>query len=727
MLNLNSDMVQEVKVQSSNFAAEYGSGGMAISAVTKSGSATFHGTVYDYNRNYRLAANDRSDSILGQPKPKSAFQYPGGNVGGPMIFGDRYTKNRDKLFFFIGLESQRQNLDPGATLGVVPTLKQRTGDFSEFLNPDGQSLNQLGAVNIPHGFPGEGTAAPGANLAPYITPLGSVLLNAYPAPTGRYQGNRYNYVLSQLQPMNRLEMKARFDWNVTSNTRAYIRLAHDSEEIENPKGIWWGASDVALPSPGTGANVGKSLSGNVVSVLSPTMTNELLVSVSRLALDNRFKDPSKMRLDHYGVDFVGSFQDESPYLPGVVGGYGQVSSLWAGVADVYAHSDELTISDRLTRVWGAHGLKFGASLQRLRKQQNLQNEEEGTLLFAPWTAGGTGSVFGDVLAGRINQMNQGTRIPNGQFRMWNVDAFAQDSWKLRPNLTFEYGVRAGYWPNNRELNGLGGYLDPSSYDPSRGLYLDPGTFRLLNGECYVYTGCAPAGMLPNRSPFAMPRLNVAWDINGDGRNVLRGGYGLFLNRNMGNVESSTTLQLAPAAHYTVTTGDDGASYGNGLGLTYDTAHEATLANRLGSSAMSTLVPSSFKFPRTHSFSVSYGRRIFLGQVLEASYVGTRGRDLVSNLNRNVVPEGALLQGVVGNANLSEPIERVALDTSVVKQLQAVPFVFRGHGRGFRGSLELQLAAGDVEPADWQAGSVLRGVHAEPHRRLTGRVSAARSI
>ena len=114
IVSLNNDMVQEVKVQSSNFAAEYGTGGMNVSGVTKSGSSKFHGEGYDYWRDNKFAANDRSNSIAGTPKPKSKYQYPGGNVGGPISFGDSYTKNKDKLFFFVAFEGQRQQVDSGS-------------------------------------------------------------------------------------------------------------------------------------------------------------------------------------------------------------------------------------------------------------------------------------------------------------------------------------------------------------------------------------------------------------------------------------------------------------------------------------------------------------------------------------------------------------------------------------------------------------------------------------
>ena len=669
IVTLNNDMVQEVKVQSSNFAAEYGSGGMSVSAVTKAGTSRFSGSLYHYMRDHRFAANDRSNSIAGIEKPESSFNYPGGNIGGPIFFPG-FNENRDKLFFFFGLEAQRQNVDPGARFGVVPTLKQRQGDFSEFLTSNGQNLGQpVGPVMIPDGFPGAGTPAPNADLSPYIDPVGRVLANLYPEPNYVSDNNQFNYVLSQLEPSNRIDMKTRVDYNVSNNTKAYVRVAYESEEVEGARGVWWGASEVALPSPNLGTNKGRSVSGNVVSVLSPTMTNEVLVSWSRLTLDNAYKDPSKMTLAGNGISLPGPFGNASPYIPGVIPNWGGgVSNMWSSANDMYAHNDELTFSDKLTKIVGAHGLKFGVSAQRLQKQQNFNNNEEMYLVYSPgWAASTTGNAVGDILTGRITQLAAaGSTPPNGEFRMWNFDAFAQDSWKVRPNVTFEFGVRAGYWPNNVELNGLGAYFDPAMYDPTQGEFLDPGTNRVLNGYCYVSSGCAGDGILDNRSPFAMPRANVAWDIDGQGNNVVRGGYGWFYNRNMGNVEYDNTLHIPPAAYQISGIGN----LSDGTPLTYnnlDALNAGALIN--GRVNVSTLTPNSFTFPQTHSFSVSFARRIFFNQIAEVAYVGTRGRSLVSRVNMNPVPEGTLLQGAIGNSDLSNPIHRFALDDAATNQFR----------------------------------------------------------
>ncbi len=95
---------------------------------------------------------------------------------------------------------------------------------------------------------------------------------------------------SSLEPTNRHDFKARFDWTISNNTKAYVRIANEGETVESSRGVWWAPSDVvALPTPNVGENKGRSYAGNIVSVLSPSMTNEVLVSYSRLTLDNRYQ------------------------------------------------------------------------------------------------------------------------------------------------------------------------------------------------------------------------------------------------------------------------------------------------------------------------------------------------------------------------------------------------------------------------------------------------------
>ena len=554
----------------------------------------------------------------------------------------------------------------------------KAGDFSELLANRGSNLNSVPQLRIPQGHPGAGNPAPGNNMAPYVTPLGSYLASLYPNPNYNDPNNLFNYVYHSLEPQDREEMKMRFDWNITNNTKAFVRVSRDPANVESPRGTWWAPSDVALPTPNVDKELGRSYSTNLVSVLSPSMTNELVVSYTRLTLDNSWKDPSLVAqgTNPGGVSFNGiQFPyPTAPELPTQLlhgwGGNGQVGNLWSAAPNVYAHNDSLQFSDKLTKLMGAHGLKFGLNVERGQKQQDFQNNESGQLWYGTDNNLGTGNSAADMLTGNIGELDQGTAIkgkplpgmPYGEFRYWDIDAFAQDSWKLKPNFTLEYGVRFGKWTNNEERsNDEGGYFTESLYDPTKGSFLDPGTNKLLNGVCYVYNGCGPAGVLPNRSAFVLPRINAAWDIDGQGKNVLRGGYGLFYNRSMGNVEYDNSLRLPPNAYAVEADFWNSGGIGNGQGLNYDTASLITMESRLGSIGINTPTPDSFKWPTTHSFSVSYARRIPWNQVVEVAYVGTKGRDLVSRTNGNVMPYGIMSQGTVPTAvDLSVPINRVAV-------------------------------------------------------------------
>ena len=638
-------------------------------------------------------------------------------------------------------------------LSKVPTDLQRQGIFNEFdtMSLLGQQLacqGGPGGVRSPNScMAGGGTPvvliptsdpssnpfnqkpAPGYDVSPFEQPLGRALVNAYPLANGSFQSGQFNRADSFLEFANRLDMKARVDWNVTNNTKAYVRIARESEDIENKRGVWWGASDVTLPSPNIGTNHGRSVSGNVVSVLSPTMTNEALVSWSQLKLDNAYDDPSKMTLAGQGLgnQLNGAFQSGSPSLPGVIPNWGGgIGNLWAAANDMYAHNDELTFSNKLTKIAGAHGLKFGASLQRLQKQQNFNANEEGYFVYAPdWTAYSTGNAVSDMLTGVITQYVQGSNQPKGEFRMWNFDVFAQDSWKIRPNFTLEYGVRGGYWTNNRSLvEGQGAFLDPALYDPAVTVpWLDPGTYSRLNGYCYTATGCAPDSIMPTRDPFVMPRVNAAWDIDGQGNNVVRGGYGLFFNRNMGNVEYDSFLRFRRSTPSSpMIRGRQTVTKTRLVGGRSELRHLA--ANFLGQDQQhqSADVDSGF---------VDIPEDAQLQRVLRAAdsvEPGPRGglcRHARARPRQPDQPERRASRSVVHRDDRKRECGQrpdctlLALRRS--HQLDpSVPCVRQNHAVRLRGRVELQLDAAHAQPPDGQAAAVLRVVHAGPEQRHTGR-------
>ena len=650
IINPNPDMVESVKMLTSNYAAEYGTGGVQVSAISKGGSNEFHGSAYVYSRTHELAANDRSNSIAGNAKPPSQFLYPGLNLSGPLI--------KDKLFFFGAFEYQRQRVDMGTRFGVVPTLAQRQGDFSEFATGTGDNLLQPRQVLIPGGYPGAGSPAPNNNLAPYIDPLGQALMNLYPVPDYADPKNRYNYTGDELRIVDRKESMLRLDYNISDTTKAYMRLAYSKETNDQPRGLWWDTGPYALPTPVRGTNDGISAALSVVSVISPTMTNEVLVSYSRLRLDNDFADSSVMNPSTYGLTSTAGFYGQQvPYIPLNYGGWGDQGVDWYAFNGnpMYAHNDALQLTDSLTKVLDTHVLKFGISIAQNNKEQNFQNNEEGQISVASWgQPGATGSTLGNLLTGRPIAYTQGTILPGGHFRQWDYAAFAQDSWKLRRNFTLEAGLRVAFMPNNTEINGLAAIFDPATYDSSKGLFVDSNKQR-VNGVQYAATGDVPDRLIDNRGIFWMPRVNFSWDVRGSGDLVVRGGAGVFYNRAQGNAEYDV-LRVPPNAYSSYYQPWDGFNYNQLPGIDPYTI--------LGGQSLTTNNVADKDYPRYTTTSLSVAKRLFKDNVFEVGYVGTFGRHLLNHRQINVVPEGQFSQGQIGNADLSNPTNRAALDDSI---------------------------------------------------------------
>jgi hypothetical protein len=662
IVNMNPDMVEEVKVQSGNYSAEYGSPGLQVSAVTKGGGTTFHGSVYDYWRSWRLAANDRSNSYAGLPRPKNDYQYPGLNLSGPVLVpGTDFNKGRDTLFFFVGFEYQHQVVEPGTYLFVTPTEAQRQGDFSELLAGRGQNLNQPRTVLIP----GTGTAAPNNDLGPYLDPMGQAYLKMYPLPNYQDPQNRYNYAYDALRPNDRWQLVTRLDWNASRSTHAYARLALENETVKNPDGFA-ATSNFELPTRGITDTRGWSVAAHVTSVLSPRMTNELTLAASRIRTASDWEDPARMTPAALGVEgYQGVFPSDSPYAPVGIMSWGQgLGNLWAlGGLPFDWSSDSVSLADNLSQAMGAHTLKAGLFVERARKEQLGPIVDGLFILAGPLTPGGTGNDYGDLAVGRLFDFYQETQPPRGRFRFWNLEGYLQDSWKVRRNLTVEAGVRVSKMPNNEELTGLAQRFEPSAYDPTQGPFIDNDPER-PNGVLLARRGEIPDGITASPGVRLMPRFGFAWDTSGDGRLLVRGGAGLFYSRPMGNYQYYV-MGSAPNAYAA-----DVLSWNVG-DLTIQNLPSIDPWSHLAVSNVSSLDPGSVHLPRTWNWSLGVAKRLPWSQTLELAYVGHRADYLPDRTLLNYVEPGSLT-GFYGNADLDNPLHRAALAPDVVASFRTFP-------------------------------------------------------
>jgi Cna protein B-type domain./TonB-dependent Receptor Plug Domain. len=688
VITANPDMVQEVKVQTSNYAAEHGSSAVQISATTKGGSHDFHGSVYDYLRNYNFQANDRSNSINGVKRPLSKYNYPGGNIGGPVIFpGTNFNKNRDKLFFFFGFEYYYQRVDEGSSLFNVPTLKQRQGDFS--------GTN----VNIPASCGGSGPA-PGGNLLPCKNNLGAALLNLYPLPNFSDAAG-HNYVYSVLRPNDRNQTQMRFDYNISDKTKLYVKLAREYEEQGFPRGLWWDSASYELPGKLTSTNTGKSVVVNLTNIINPTMTNEVLFAGSKLGLYYDFKDPSKVTYAGLGLtaaDKVGfqgkansgvcnncggvNFVGNNQYVPISVLTWGQGELFSAYGFPISSPYSSYSVTDNLSKVYNTHTLKFGGFFEQANKIQ--QSNHDTDIITAQWgQSNATGNNFGDLYTGNPIEFTQATDRPKDFFRYYNYEGYAQDSWKVRPNVTIEAGLRIGYFPQNFERNGLGVLFDPSSYNKNQGIFL--GKDRTTpNGFKLAATGQIPKGVLDNPGISWMPRLNAAWDIGGKGDWVIRAGAGLFYTRVQGNYDYYSSGQMPNTYSATVDTPWNSVNGSNGLNFNNLSQIDPFAFANVNVSSRDL---KSNEVPRVANMSLTVEKRLPGNNILSVAYVGTQGRHLPQQRSVNIIPIGTLLSGSIplsspvcvggtgaactGGTNythidLSVPAQRAALDSSVLK-------------------------------------------------------------
>jgi hypothetical protein len=672
VITANPDMVQEVRVLTSNYAAEHGASAVQVSATTKSGSKDFHGSLYDYIRNYRFQANDRSNSINNVARPKSKYQYPGGNIGGPLWLPHHWLKN--KLFFFVGYERYYQQVDEGSSKFLVPTLKERQGDFSELL-----AIGQR--VTVPAGCTANGVVgnpgnnndiAPNNNLAPCADPFGKALLNLFPLPNLNVPIGQNNYVYSVLRPNNRNQFISRFDYSINDKTKLYVRFAREYEQQGFPRGLWWDSSNYEVPGKLQSKNLGKSLVVNLTNVVNTSMTNEILFSASKLDLQYTFADPDKVSYSALGLQKVGfggnpkiNFIGNNPYVPLSVLTWGSGDFHTAYGYPIYSPYSSFSVTDNLSKVHDTHTMKFGVFIEQGNKNQ--QSNHDTNIVVGQWgQSTATTNNYGDLFVGKPLEFAQASDRPVDNFRLYNYEFYAQDSWKVKPNFTFEYGIRAVYLPQNYERKSLGVLFDPSAYVKSQGVFINGDTSK-PNGFKLAARGEIPKGVLPNVPLQWMPRLNFAWDIGGKGDLVVRGGGGLFYNRVQGNYDYYSSGQMPNTYSATV---DTPWASANGLSFS-DLKNIDPYALGGTTFNVSSRDINSNEIPRIANMSLTIEKRLPWQNIFTVAYVGTQARHLPQQININIIPLGTLLSGTLaaGSANpsnLAIPVNRAALDASVLK-------------------------------------------------------------
>lgn len=666
----NVDMISEVQVQTSNFSAENGKGPVVIQTVDKSGASQFHGEAYYSIRTYKLNANDWQNNANSVTEPKNKFQYPGFNIGGPVLIpGTSFNRHRDKLFFFAGFEWMRQGVDLGLKRTVVPTDQMRKGDFSGVIDPNSYSTkngqqssfprstifakagsNVSGAPCVPKWDPGQpdhGTVNSSNCLAPYVLnpaamdPGGIILDNLEPAPNidpSKAQGN--NYVNDTINPQNRQQSLVRVDYNFTQNTKLYARYNHETESEPYPFGLWWAPSQVPYPSNIVGQNHSNSISASLTNVLSPTLTNEMTVAITRLDLPNVLTDPNKVSRKALGYPYRGVYAPGEDVVPSTTGwgnGFAGVYNAGGFTPTLFANKWTNTFSDNLSKVSGTHLMKFGVYYEHLTNDQPTNNQDQGQAEIASW-GGPENNAYANLLLGYMNSFSQSTANIVGNMAENELDAYGQDSWHVTPRLTLDYGVRVFHMGFMYDTHGHIGVFEPALYDP--------------NAPISAYSGLRDAAVDPSiplsgfHTPAARvaPHFGWAWDVTGQGSTVIRGGFGTYYYRDQGNVFFGAI-------------GNPPQEANSSQCCSVQLKNMDLINPKAAKTGLNVLDLNDHHVPLTYSYSFTVSRRMPYSTVMEVSYVGNSSHNQVlpasgnGGFDSNWVPQGALF-GLATLANTS---------------------------------------------------------------------------
>lgn len=667
-----SDAVQEFKVITSNFDAQQGhTAGAVVNVVSKSGSNSVHGTLYEFDRNDALSANDFFSNRLGKRKQPLRYHRWGGTVGGPVFIPKLYN-GKNKTFFFFAYEGLKDN-QPETNTFTVPTLAERNGDLSALLAPaagpiaiydpatataaSGGHVSRLQMCIRPGG--GSTPCTPGTLnvIAPSrLNPIAQAYLKLYPLPNlpGDAQGQN-NYFSGNPRTDHFNSETVRVDHELTSRQKAFLRLYRNwRQEL---RGNWSGLLNGVRATGNNLFRINDGIDYDEVYTISPTTLLDARLGYARFTEYNRRPsefskfDPATLGWSPQVLALFGG----AKYLPRF--NIDKFSALGDTVGDTTTFNI-YSFQPTLTKIFGPHSLRVGYDFRSYRENNINPASQAGSYTFnsdyTRQTDSSSGQIGQGLTAFLLGQPTGGSIDINTSRANQTIyqGIFVQDDWKATRKLTLNIGLRYEYEGAtterfNRNVRGFD-TVDPNPIAAqAMAAYAvnyakKPSDFPVASSDFHVnggllYPNSSRRGFWrPDKNNF-QPRLGFAYSLTD--RLVLRGGWAIFsvpflINGvNAGGYSQATDI---------VPTSDKGLTFQANLanpfpnGVITPPKSSQGLATFVGT-GVGTVAPLNRRNGRAQQWLFNIQRQMTKDWIVQASYVGLRAYDLDTGTDLNPIP------------------------------------------------------------------------------------------
>jgi Carboxypeptidase regulatory-like domain len=658
----SQDAIAEFQTLDSNYQPDYGIGsGGTITMVIKSGTRQFHGEVYEFNRNTAYNANDYFNKQAGRARPEFMLNEPGGNIGGPLFIPHVYNENKTRTFFFVNEEWRRliQGSAPSIQNTIMASDFPTAGQALNYTPYIGSSTPPIPVVpNLPNNTAytnletslglTPGAAFPKNSSGQYVIPAQMIDQNAvmevnagtFPKPN---LANGYQFTASPAQPNFVREDTVRIDHAINSKLQLMGHYVHDAVNPTFFPPLWQGS----YPTVGTTmTNPSYSVVIKLTQTYSPNLLNETSVDYSgnKITLTPIAGAGASIGIPSgwTASSFFPVSQNAGGDMPAITLSGSPFGATWSESYFPWRNGYEgFEYRDDLSWIKGRHQFKFGASWLHDYKNQQLQANTQGTANFSSSNSNFTGDAYVNFMLGLASSFTQLNYLAGKHWVNNNYGFYANDNWHLNSRLVLNLGVRFDGMPHAFERYDRFANFVPADYNTTLGYPLnsdgtlnsaDLTTFQgspfYLNGIRQAGVNGFPRGNVQNDYNTWQPRIGFAYDMFGNGKTVIRGGFGTFYERVQGNDVYNAALN--PPFAYQPSANNVLFSNPNTSALTGQTTQQ---------SFPSTMTTIKYHYPNpgTATYSLGVQHQLAPSVIAVVQYVGSDGWDQNNDHQINTLP------------------------------------------------------------------------------------------